>query len=70
MEAIAVSTCFRTIRENNRTGRVGSQHISFEICCHSKSQFREVAQVDERAALKMKPINECIDGTDVQVIVG
>lgn len=49
---------------------MGSQHISFEICCHSKSQFGEVAQVDERAALKVKPINECIDGTDVQVIVG
>lgn len=49
---------------------MGSQHISFETRCHPTSKFGEVAQVDERATLKVEPINERIDGTDVQVIVG
>lgn len=47
-----------------------SQFISFDTSYCFTKQFGEVAQVDERATSKVRPINERSDGTDVQVIVG
>lgn len=61
---------FLTVCANDGAMHVISRYISFETNSHVTSQFGKVAQVDERTTLKLKPINECIDGTDVQVVVG